>query len=424
MSRIAVRAEGLAKQYRLGGLGARYATLRDTLVGMARRRRQGPERATIWALDGVSFEVAEGEILGLIGRNGAGKTTLLRVLSRITEPTRGWAEVRGRIGSLLEVGTGFHPELTGRENVFLNGAILGMGRREIAAKLDEIVAFAGVEKFVDTPVKRFSTGMQVRLAFAVAAHLEPEILLVDEVLAVGDAEFQKRCLGKMESIGRSGRTVLFVSHNMQAVTRLCDRAILLDAGRVQAHGPVEDVVSAYLHGAHGGAAVRAWPRTEAPGNDLVRLVSVRVVDTDGRTVAHVDVRRPVRIELVFEVLREGAPFVPWLALYSERGEHIFSTMDTDPAWRMPREPGRYTVVSWIPEHLLNEGAVAVSVSLNTFQPGGKATRHAHVDHAVSFQVMDPGEGDTARGHYGATWPGPVRPLLQWSTSFESVIVRS
>src|SRR5213082_392195 len=237
----AIQAQGLGKKYRLGRRVERYRTLRESVMATPRRLRSRRTGDEFWALRDVDLEVGEGEVLGIIGRNGAGKTTLLRLLSRITEPTAGYADIRGRVGSLLEVGTGFHTELTGRENIFLNGAILCMRRSEIVRKFDEIVEFAGVEKFLDTPVKRYSSGMTVRLAFSVAAHLEPEILLVDEVLAVGDAEFQKRCLGKMESFGQSGRTVLFVSHSMPTIARLCPRLILLDGGRLVEDGPAEQV---------------------------------------------------------------------------------------------------------------------------------------------------------------------------------------
>ena len=259
---VAIEAAGIGKRYRLGEFQAAYGTLRESLTH-ATKRLLGKESARspeeIWALRDVSFEVAQGEVLGVIGRNGAGKSTLLKVLTRITAPTEGRAEIRGRVGSLLEVGTGFHPELTGRENIYLNGAILGMKRREIQAKLPEIVEFSGVAKFLDTPVKRYSSGMYVRLAFSVAAHLEPEILLVDEVLAVGDAEFQARCLGRMEDFGATGRTVLFVSHNMQAVAQLCDRALLLDGGSVVLDGPSEKVVAHYLQHTAGAGSSRPGP---------------------------------------------------------------------------------------------------------------------------------------------------------------------
>src|SRR5438270_7665715 len=322
-------------------------TLRDHLMHGLRTLRTGrtpPEH--IWALDDVSFQVREGEVLGVIGRNGAGKTTMLRLLSRITEPTKGYADVTGRVGSLLEVGTGFHAELTGRENIFLNGAILGMRRSEIVRRFDEIVEFSGVEQFLDTPVKRYSSGMAVRLAFSVAAHREPQILLVDEVLAVGDAEFQKRCLGKMESFGQSGRTVLFVSHSMPTMARLCPRLILLDGGRLIEDGPAEHVIGRYLHGDLGTAARREWREPgAAPGDDWARLRSARVGDAQGTTSAVIDVSEPVGVELQFDLLRREAVF-PWIDLVDERGTHVFSAMDTNPAWTEARDPGRYVATAW------------------------------------------------------------------------------
>ena len=411
----AIRADGLGKRYRIGQMHSSIDTLRDHLMHGLRTLRTGrTKRETIWALRDVSFEVGEGEVLGIIGRNGAGKTTLLRLLSRITEPTAGYADIRGRVGSLLEVGTGFHTELTGRENIFLNGAILGMRRSEIVRKFDEIVSFAGVAPFIDTPVKRFSTGMQVRLAFAVSAHLETDVLLVDEVLAVGDAEFQKRCLGKMESFGRSGRTVLFVSHSMPTIARLCPRLILLDGGRLVEDGPAEQVIGHYLHGDHGTAARREWrdPAT-APGDDWARLRSARVVDASGATSDVVDVSEPVGIELGFDLLRRETVF-PWIDLVDERGTLVFSAMDTNPVWTEPRDPGRYVITAWIPEHLLNEGTLHVTVSVKSPLLGRKPWRHAEVESALAFQVVER-EGPTARGAFAGRIGGPVRPLLRWTS---------
>jgi lipopolysaccharide transport system ATP-binding protein len=257
----AIEVRGLSKSYRIGEYHGGYDTLRESLGRVAKRmagREHHRESHELWALDDVSFVAPDGEALGIIGRNGAGKSTLLKVLTRITSPTKGEAEIRGRVGSLLEVGTGFHPELTGRENVYMNGAILGMRQREITRKLPEIIEFAGIEAFMDTPVKRYSSGMYVRLAFAVAAHFEPEIMLVDEVLAVGDAEFQKRCMGRMEDLGQSGRTVVFVSHNMQAISQLCDRAIHLEKGRLVNDGPADDVVARYLQSVGSSGSERVW----------------------------------------------------------------------------------------------------------------------------------------------------------------------
>jgi lipopolysaccharide transport system ATP-binding protein len=301
MTDFVIKADALSKQYRLGGL-ERYATLRDSIADAfsapARMLRAGGWRAdasdaaSIWALDRVSFEIAHGEIIGIIGRNGSGKSTLLKILTRITEPTSGCAQLRGRVGSLLEVGTGFHPELTGRENVFVNGAILGMKRREIAQKFDEILAFAGVEPFIDTPVKRYSSGMQMRLAFAVAAHLDPNILLVDEVLAVGDLEFQRRCLGKMHEVSRQGRTVLLVSHQMGQIRRLCGRTMWLDRGRIRQFGATADTIKEYETAVMGG--------NDAPAGDSFtswEILGARHTLTDGDrpfTIrVHVQLTQPV-----------------------------------------------------------------------------------------------------------------------------------
>ncbi len=412
----AIAVEGLSKQYRLGQMQHGYGTLRDAIAdGVRRLRTSGFHHApprTIWAVDDVSFDVAEGEVLGVIGRNGAGKSTLLKLLTRITTPTRGRAEIRGRVGSLLEVGTGFHQELTGRENIFLNGAILGMRRSEIARKFDDIVDFSGIGKFVDTPVKRYSSGMYVRLAFSVAAHLEPEILLVDEVLAVGDVEFQRRCLGRMQEYGRSGRTVLFVSHNMQAVAQLCDRVILLDAGRVVADGPSQAVVAEYLQSGLGIGAERSWPDLDgAPGNDVARLRSLRVVDADGEVADAVDIRRPVGIEIVFTLLRRETVF-PKLKVLDDRGDTAFNALDTDPSWLEPSEPGSYCATAWMPGNLLNEGLYTVHCSIcSSAVP--RPLMHANSD--VAFHVYDPAEGDSSRGVYTGQWQGPVRPLLEWET---------
>jgi lipopolysaccharide transport system ATP-binding protein len=284
MATTAIRAEGISKVYRLGTRRVRYATLGDTLVEGVRRRRRRTKtgkESTIWALDDVSFEIQPGEAVGFVGRNGAGKSTLLKILSRITKPTRGVAEIRGRVGSLLEVGTGFHGELTGRENVYLNGSLLGLRKGEIDRRLDEIVAFAEMERFVDTPVKRYSTGMTVRLAFAVAAHLEPEILLVDEVLAVGDVAFQRKCLGKMGEVASKGRTVVFVSHNMSVIQALCRRGIFLAEGRVEADGTVTEAVDAYLASLEQTAVGDLLERSDTQGWHEIRLKAIEVSGRDG-----------------------------------------------------------------------------------------------------------------------------------------------
>jgi lipopolysaccharide transport system ATP-binding protein len=414
----AITVERLSKRYRIGELQNAYGTLRDSLAATGRRlvRRDHKQHfEEIWALRDVSFDLGEGGVLGVIGRNGAGKSTLLKILTRITAPTSGRATIRGRVGSLLEVGTGFHPELTGRENVFLNGSVLGMKRKEIIRKFPEIVEFAGVEQFIDTPVKRYSSGMSVRLAFAVAAHLEPEVLLVDEVLAVGDAEFQRRCLGRMEDLSQSGRTVIFVSHQMQSVSQLCERAIWLDQGSIVEDGRSSEVVARYLQSGFGAGSSRRWPDlATAPGGDLVRLRSVRVVQDDEETAA-VDVRRPVGIEIGFTVLRRGdVPIFPKIKVVDQRGDVAFNAMDTSPRWHAPAEPGDYLSTAWIPGNLLNEGLATVQVGICSIR-ALKLRPHAGANDAVSFHVQDPGEGDSARGHFTGQWKGVVRPMLDWTT---------
>ena len=410
-----VYAEHLAKRYQIGEYRAGYETLRDTLAQGARRAlglEHRPKYEEIWALDDVSFEVGQGEVVGFIGRNGAGKSTLLKILTRITTPTRGRAEIRGRVGSILEVGTGFHPELTGRENIYLNGTILGMNRREINAKLSRIIDFSGVEKLIDTPVKRYSTGMYVRLAFAVAAHLDPEVLIIDEVLAVGDYEFQQRCMGRIEDISKSGRTVLFVSHDMQAVARLCNRIYWLEQGRVAEYGPSAQVVASYLQAQAGVGAERIFTQETAQG-EVARITSARIVDEDGRTVDAVDVRRSVGVEIAFTVLQPGKALFPKIKISTGQSEIAFNALDTDPRWREPVEPGAYVSTAWIPGNLLNEGMVSVDVGIASLA-APKLVHHVSLPSVLTFHVQDPGAGDSARGLFTGQLRGVVRPLLEWS----------
>jgi lipopolysaccharide transport system ATP-binding protein len=368
----------------------------------------------LWPVKDVSFEIHTGEIVGIIGRNGAGKSTLLKILSRIIEPTSGRAEIFGRVGTLLEVGTGFHPELTGRENIYLSGIILGMKKREIDRKFDEIVEFAGIDKFIDTPVKRYSSGMYVRLAFAVGAHLEPEILIVDEVLAVGDSQFQKKCLSKMKDVGAQGRTVLFVSHNIQAVTRLCDRVILLEEGRILHDGPTHEVAKTYLNSGFGTSASREWPDpSKAPGGDVARLRAVRVKTEDGRIADVLDIRRPFIIEMDYEVLQSGYVLWPNYNLLSESGEVIFITKDLNPQWkRRPRPAGYYRSHVEVPGNLMAEGTVFVSCYCMTYAPD---INQFSAPEVVAFQIIDSQEGDSVRGDYTGAMPGAVRPFLPWHT---------
>jgi len=420
-----IRIDNLGKKYRVDHISPRgkYRTLVETLSHAAgaplrRLRGQAPARSEeFWALKDVSFEVQPGEVVGIIGRNGAGKSTLLKILSQITKPTIGRVEINGRVASLLEVGTGFHPELTGRENIYLNGAILGMARKEIARKFDEIVAFAEVERFLDTPVKRYSSGMYVRLAFAVAAHLEPELLILDEVLAVGDNNFQRKCLTKMEDVSSQGRTVLFVSHNMDTVMRLCPRVVLLQTGRTIADGPAENVIRSYLSGEQGTMAARSWADiTSAPGNEVARLRSVRVRNEEGQTTEVVDIRRPVGIEMVFDVLESGHVLLANLHFQNDDGIIAFIVHDlNNPNWvRRPRPVGTYKSTMWIPGNFLAEGTMIVSPCVSTHKP---ERVHFHVVDAIGFQVVDSHDGDSARGDYVGHFPGIVRPLFTWDIEY-------
>lgn len=435
MTDISIKAQGVSKWYRIEhDVKPRYLTLRDQFAKVfsapIRRIKKSSEEVTgpngkgkpheyeMWALKDVSFEIKQGEVVGLIGPNGAGKSTLLKILTRITEPTSGSIDIYGRIGSLLEVGTGFHKELTGRDNVFLNGAILGMRKAEIERKFDEIVSFAEVEKFIDTPVKFYSSGMTVRLAFAVAAHLDPEILLVDEVLAVGDAAFQKKCLSKMESVGRSGRTVVFVSHHMPSITRLCERALLLDHGQLIMNGPAEQVVADYLSENLGTTAMKEWENpTLAPGSDVTRLRGIRVIDENGRTCYSFDIRKPVGIEITFDVSAQtGYPISPYFHARNEEEVILFTSFDTDPEWRnRPRLPGRYRSVAWIPGNILAEGTITIGAGLRTFMPN---IIHCFEHDVAAFQVVDSPDGNTARMDYAGKMQGVMRPYLKWASDYD------
>jgi ABC-2 type transport system ATP-binding protein/lipopolysaccharide transport system ATP-binding protein len=359
MTETVVEVRDLSKRYVLGEEYGPGRTLREAIVSSLHRRR-GP-RDEVWSLRDVSFSVERGERLGVVGRNGAGKSTLLKVLTRITEPTSGVSRTRGRVGALLEVGTGFHPELTGRENVYLNGAILGMTRREIDARFDEIAEFSGVGRFLDTPVKRYSSGMGLRLAFSVAAHLAAEILLVDEVLAVGDAEFQRKCLGKMDEVGRSGRTVVFVSHNLEAVSRLCSRAIWLDGGRVAAIGATDDVVSAYLASAAGPDDVATFPpRAQTPA----ALREVAVVDAGGRRSSGLRRDEPVTVEVSFDV-NEPVPGLDATAnVDTVRGVRVLSEAWSEGDAGPRGAPGHHVARVVVPP-VLNPGDYRVSVFVGT-----------------------------------------------------------
>ena len=415
MTDLAVSVRDLGKEYRIGLRAEKYKTLRDTLASLAsaplrlvRRRRREEEK--IWALRDVNFDVMQGEVLAIVGRNGAGKSTLLKILARITDPTSGIAEIHGRVASLLEVGTGFHPELTGRENIFLNGAILGMRRAEIARKFDEIVAFSEVEQFIDTPVKRYSSGMYLRLAFAVAAHLEPEILLVDEVLAVGDADFQKKCLGKMGDVAREGRTVLFVSHNMSAVQALCPRSLLLRHGTIVLDGSTGDVLREYLGYLHASATAAFENNPDRRGNGTVRFTDARILDDRGKVVNRLVAGAPVSFEFGYENLVNADRVEVNVGIINHLSVSVasFSTHLTGFSvvglgkrgiWtcripKLPLPPGEYRVAVSI-AHLGKEtdflpNALVFSVDSSVFFPTGRVPKIVHgavlVEHSWEHEV--------------------------------------
>ena len=407
MSAPAILVENLSKRYVIEH-EARHGSLRDTLHHAARklwrRARWGTGFKTedFWALRDINFAVHPGEVVGIIGRNGAGKSTLLKILSRITEPTSGRVTLRGRVASLLEVGTGFHPDLTGRENIFLNGAILGMSRAEVRAKFDEIVAFAEVEKFLDTPVKRYSSGMYVRLAFAVAAHLEPEILIVDEVLAVGDAGFQKKCLGRMRAVAGDGRTVIFVSHNMGVVANLCSRAIMLDNGVNAADGPPEQIVERYIESHEESVAEVVWacghPDAATP---RMRLCRARL-RSDGEICTQVKIDRPVEVEYEFEILERRQLVTSGIHLNDKHGVMVLASCP--PSHEL--EPGVYQHRVEFPADFFNDGLYTINILLlaNITQA------EVLVRDAIVFCVHETGAG---REQYGGTIGGCLRPKLNW-----------
>ncbi len=418
---FAIRVENLGKQYKIGVAPERYRTLRDNLVEivnvpkrLARRMKnsRAHDENTIWALRNVSFDVHQGQVLGVVGRNGAGKSTLLKILSRITEPSEGYAEIHGRVGSLLEVGTGFHPELTGRDNIYLNGAILGMKRAEIERKFDEIVDFSGVEKFIDTPVKRYSSGMYLRLAFAVSAYLEPEILVVDEVLAVGDAEFQRKCLGKMSDVAQEGRTVLFVSHNMSAILRLTQETIVLERGKMIYRAATPEAIDYYLSSGLAQSGERRWLDDEIPASAKpFKPVALRILNAFGKMAD--TIRSVEKAEIEFEYSLEEAITGLRLGIYlmSGRGELVFTAFDTDQPDLYDRfavrDAGQYISRCSLPADILNEGRYILGVNASTF----RIQRYFQEENALAFNV-DPS------GAPGMQWPEPrlglLRPRLKWN----------
>jgi lipopolysaccharide transport system ATP-binding protein len=424
----AITVRNLSKQYRIGATVEKYGTLRDSLanavkapVRALKRARQGTAINHIWALRDLSFEVPRGQVLGVIGRNGAGKSTLLKVLSRVTEPTEGEIEIQGRVGSLLEVGTGFHPELTGRENIYLNGAILGMQRIEITNKFDEIVEFSGVDQFIDTPVKRYSSGMYLRLAFSVAAHLEPEILVVDEVLAVGDAEFQRKCLGKMDDVANQGRTVLFVSHNMSAILQLTHEAIWLDRGQIRERGPATEVVDRYLSSGFSQSGEHFWAPEEVPADaPPFRPVAVRVQNPTGTVVDTVRSTEPTTIELEYELDEAIKGLRVGIYLQTMRGELIFTTFDTDEPDLYEkygeRPAGSYRSRCTVPADTLNDGRYLIGVNASSF----RVKRYFQDERALAFNVDPTGAPGM---HWAEKRLGMLRPRLVWQVKQSEEVLK-
>lgn len=420
--RPSIKVEGLSKQYRIGVGVAPYSTLRDTIMRtarapLARLRAKSAEDRAIWALEDINFVVYPGEVVGIIGRNGAGKSTLLKILSRITEPTTGSVELYGRVGSLLEVGTGFHPELTGRENIYLNGAILGMRRGEIKLRFDEIVDFAEIEKFIDTPVKHYSSGMYMRLAFAVAAHLEPEILLVDEVLAVGDMTFQKKCLGKMKDVARTGRTVFFVSHNLPSIGMLCNRAILLSSGRKVEDGDASRVVESYLSAGIERTHFLKWEdATDAPGTDRMRLHSLRVLNQEGRVTSTFNMDEQICIELTYWLLEPGLETNVGYHLHNTSGVLVYISHDFhDKEWLdVPKRAGVYRSTCEIPGKFLNEGTYTLDIV--ALLADESHNPDIYEKEVISFEIIDDGQSEV-RGRFTGKWSaGVLRPKLPWKTA--------
>ena len=413
-SNIAIRVRSLGKSYSIQhkesektrGLKATRKNSWQSWLDLKSADRFSEE--TFWALRDIDFDVPRGKVFGVIGSNGAGKSTLLKILSRITDPTTGTAEIHGRVGSLLEVGTGFHPELSGRENIYLNGTLLGMRRREIKAVFDEIVDFAEVERFIDTPVKRYSSGMYVRLAFAVAAHLRPEILIIDEVLAVGDIGFQKKCLGKMQDVTGEGRTVLFVSHSLSTVNSLCEQCMLLENGRVKQIGPTTEVTNAYFDTSQGTCGSQLDFTDNPQGDDIAVLLTARLIDRTGKQISHARIDTEFGIEMTYEIKNIDQPVIPNFHFF-QAGMCAFVT---SPAALPEPKPGVHKAIAWLPPRLLNEGNYSINIACSTMNP---PQAHFHLQDSFNFQVIEDIH-DPSRQGYSQKIPGAVRPLLDWTVT--------
>jgi lipopolysaccharide transport system ATP-binding protein len=427
MNDVILKIENLSKQYRLGTVSA--GTISHDLnrfwakicgkedpylkIGETNNRASKGTSEYVWALKDINFEVKRGEVLGIIGKNGAGKSTLLKILSKVTGPTTGAVKSKGRIASLLEVGTGFHPEMTGKENIFLNGAILGMTKKEIANKLDEIVEFSGCERYIDTPVKRYSSGMKVRLAFAVAAHLEPDILIVDEVLAVGDAEFQKKAIGKMQDIsGRDGRTVLFVSHNMDVILRLCKTAILLRNGEIVKQGSTTEIVESYISSEFRTSSKKEWNNVEN-GNSVAKIKCVKAHDKGFTYKENFLITEEIGITMEYEAVDGNKKIHSAFNFYNNSGVNIFDSHENNTNLYFEKKvKGYYQTTVWIPKNLLSEGIIIVGVALVTHDP---FEIHFHHKEAIVFNIIDDIINSPTRGEYVGSLPGIIRPLLKWKS---------
>lgn len=429
-NKIILSIENVSKHYRLGVVGTR--TIKHDLnrwwhkvrgkedpylkIGERNSRSTLGKSKYVWALKNITFDVHEGEVLGIIGKNGSGKSTLLKILSKVTMPTKGLIKSKGRIASLLEVGTGFHPELTGKENIYLNGAILGMSKTEITSKFEEIVEFAGVQRYIDTPVKRYSSGMKVRLAFAVAAHLEPEILVIDEVLAVGDAEFQSKAIGKMKDIASDdGRTVLFVSHDMDAIQKLTKRAVVLSDGEVLFVGETDKAVQVYLNKGLESKPTITWDELQtAPGNDFGRLKKVSIYNAKKEACKRFKITEPIHISVSYWDLNTEYSNTAMVHIINERGQCLFATNEFNaPNWQEvhSKEKGIVTAVCTIPGNFMAEGQFNISVGVGNYNPD---ITHVFEENLLAFEVYDDTTGEGVRNMASGSWPGMVRPKLDWS----------
>ena len=426
MSKSVIQVENLSKAYQIGQIGT--GTISRDLERFWATKIMGKEDPflkigeindrsikgvsdIVWSLKDVNFEINQGDAVGIIGKNGAGKSTLLKLLSRVTSPTTGNIKVKGRIASLLEVGTGFHPELSGRENIYLNGAILGMRKKEITRKLDEIIDFSGVERYVDTPVKRYSSGMYVRLAFAVAANLESEILIVDEVLAVGDAEFQKKCLGKMGDISKGeGRTVLFVSHNMLAVNSLCTKGLLIQSGKLIFNGGVNETINKYLEQSNTNA-YKFWENNDSSKTEFLKMIEVKVLDVNSKISLNHIISNDIEIEFTYEITLDGQLFTHGFNLFNDHNIHVLSSHDKDSETLiMPLKKGIYKKSIILPGNFLAEGGYNCSFAIMRYNPFHVEFHEMNI---VGFNVIDEIGDNTVRGGYSGRFPGIVRPLLNW-----------